>query len=399
MDTDQPLLITLVAVQFAVHALGWSMAAALAGGWRAAEGQFAAFWLLLALGLMLYLPAWPSGSAPRNLAHVLLVCAAMVQHRALVLHWGGKPRDRLYLAGVLLACLLMLFSLAMEHGHRIRVATVCVAAGGMLLASAWQLWTHARRRGPRLAVLMSAGFTLLALALLARAAQALGAGPEANLAIDAPSRTNLVLVILVLLMGGLINLAQIQLVLGRVLRRLTLAALTDPLTGTANRRGFIDRLNEVHQRALRATRGSPSHAVLMIDVDHFKAINDRLGHAEGDRVLQRVAHTLRETLRSGDLVCRWGGEEFCVLLPRVSAAEAQALAQRIAARIAEGGEPRVTVSIGVAQADPAPEDALALIQRADAAMYRAKASGRNRVVDACATEQAPTSNDQPLASL
>ncbi len=269
MDHDQPLLITLVAVQFAVHALGWSMAAALSGGWRAAEGQFAAFWLLLALGLMLYLPGWPSGSPPRNAAHVLLVCAAMVQHRALVLHWGGKPRDGHYLGGVLVAGLLMLFSLALEHGHRLRVATVCVAAGGMLLASAWQLWTQVRRRAPRLAVLMSAGFTVLA--LLARAAQALWAAPAADLAIDAPGPTHLALVILVLLMGGLINLAQIQLVLGRVLRRLTLAALTDPLTGTANRRGFIDRLNEVHERALRAPCSSPGYAVLMIDVDHFKA--------------------------------------------------------------------------------------------------------------------------------
>ena len=379
MGIDQPLLITLVAVQFSVHALGWAMAAALSRGWRAAEGQFAASWLLMALGLMLYVPPWPSGSAPRNLANVLLVGAAMLQHRGLVLHWGGKPRDQLYLSGVMISIVLVLLSLSQERGHGLRVAVVCLGAGAMLLASAWQLWKHGRRRAPRLALVLSAGFAFLAAALLARAAQALWVQPAVKIAIDAPGHGNLAMVILVLFMGGLINLAQIQLVLGRVLRRLTSLALTDPLTGAANRRGFIDRLQDAHRRALRAPDSSHGYAVLMVDIDHFKAVNDRLGHAEGDRVLQHVAHTLRETLRSGDVVARWGGEEFCVLLARVNKAEAHALAVRMAALIGATGEPRVTVSVGVAQAHPCTEGVDELIRRADAALYRAKAAGRNRV--------------------
>ncbi len=382
LGIDQPLLITLVAVQFSVHALGWAMAAGLSRGWHAAEGQFAAFWLLLALGLMLYVPAWPSGSAPRNLANVLLVGAAMLQHRGLVLHWGGKPWDKHYLGVVLLAGLLVMLSLNMERGHGLRVATVCCVSAAMLLASAWQLWTHGRRRSPRFAVVLTVGFALLALALLARAGQALRVPPAVKVAIDAPGPSSLALVILVLFMGGLINLAQIQLVLGRVLRQLTSLALTDPLTGAVNRRGFVQRLDEAHQRALRAPQGSPGFAVLMIDIDHFKAVNDTLGHAEGDRVLQHVARTLRETLRSGDVVARWGGEEFCVLLPRVSETEAHALAERMAARVASSGEPRVTVSIGIAQACAHVERAEDLLRRVDAALYGAKAAGRNRVLAA-----------------
>ena len=162
-----------MAVQFSVHALGWAMAAALSRGWQQAEGQFAAFWLLVALGLMLYVPAWASGSAPRNLANVLLVAAAMLQHRGMVLHWAGKPPDGRYAAGLVAAGVTVLLSLAWERGHGLRVATVCLGCGVMLLASVRLVWMHGRRWAPRFALGVAAGYGLLALALLGRAVQAL----------------------------------------------------------------------------------------------------------------------------------------------------------------------------------------------------------------------------------
>ena len=96
--TDQPLVIVLVFVQFFVHALGWAMASNLTGRWNCSEGHFAACRLLLAVGLMLYVPAWPAGSFPRNARGMLVVAAMVIQHRGMALYWGQRPSDREYAA-------------------------------------------------------------------------------------------------------------------------------------------------------------------------------------------------------------------------------------------------------------------------------------------------------------
>ena len=377
--SDQPLLIALVAVQFIVQALGWTMTAQLTGRWRDAEGQFAAFWLLLAVGLMLFVPAWPSGSLPRNVADLLIVAAVAGQHRGMTLYWGQRPNDRAYLALLALSVLTVMFSLTMTHGHGLRVASVCVGTGVLLLATVRLIWQRGRERTPRFAVIVAGGYGVLGLALLARAVQALTVAPSTKISIDAPGHLNVPFAILVLFVGGLINLAQIRLVLGRVLRHLTTQAQTDALTGTANRRGLMQHLETVHARA---QQGGHEYVVLMVDIDHFKAINDEHGHAEGDKVLKRVAQGLRDGLRVGDFVARWGGEEFCVLLPHIRLAEAHALAERMASQIAATGGPRVTISVGVAEAYVQSESPEEVIRRADAALYRAKETGRNRVVAA-----------------
>ena len=377
--SDQPLLIALVAVQFLVHALGWTMTARLTQRWRDTEGQFAAFWLLLAVGLMLYVPAWPSGSPPRNLGNLLIVAAIAVQHRGMALYWGQRPSDRGYLALLAFTALTITLSFSQVNGHGWRVAAVCVGVGVMLLATVHLIWWRGRRDTPTFAVIVASGYGLLALALLARALQALSVDATTKISIDAPGHLNVPLAILVLFVGGLINLAQIRLVLGRVLQHLTTQAQTDALTGTANRRGLTQYLAEVHSRA---QQGGHGYVVLMVDIDHFKAVNDQHGHAEGDKVLKRVAQNLRDGLRIGDVVARWGGEEFCVLLPRIGVAEAHALAERMATQIAATGKPRVTVSIGVAEVQVRSEDADEVIRRADVALYRAKQAGRNRVVTA-----------------
>jgi diguanylate cyclase (GGDEF)-like protein len=139
-------------------------------------------------------------------------------------------------------------------------------------------------------------------------------------------------------------------------------------------------MRQIEQVHARTAQGDHAYVVLMLDVDHFKSINDQYGHAEGDLVLKRVAHTLHDGLRVGDVVARWGGEEFCLLLPRTRLAEGHALAERLTLRIAATGTPRVTVSIGVAEAQAQTETVDEVIRRADAALYRAKQAGRNRVV-------------------
>ena len=161
-------------------------------------------------------------------------------------------------------------------------------------------------------------------------------------------------------------------------------ATVDQLTGLYLRDFFLRKLEEERARARRY--GSP-FAILMIDVDLFKEINDRLGHLAGDRFLVGLTTVLRETLRAADVPCRWGGDEFAVLLPESDRDGARAIAERIRARIAEGaisvGDQaiRATVSVGVA-CHPLDESGADtdLLDRADAAQYAAKQAGRNRVM-------------------
>ena len=123
----------------------------------------------------------------------------------------------------------------------------------------------------------------------------------------------------------------------------------------------------------------------MLDIDHFKAINDRHGHPAGDAVLRAVARILRDTLRDDDLPGRYGGEEFCIVLPSTGAEGAAVAAERLRTRI-EGAvlerraRIRATVSIGFAELEPQDADCAAGIARADRALYAAKAGGRNRCV-------------------
>ena len=155
-------------------------------------------------------------------------------------------------------------------------------------------------------------------------------------------------------------------------------AIHDPLTGLYNRQYLDDaarRLCAVDDRTLR-----PSVAALMIDLDYFKKVNDDFGHSAGDSVLQHVARSILEGSRRGDIVVRYGGEEFVVVLSGVDLTIAQSVAERIRETVTkpDDGRPRVTASVGVAMRNPG-EPFEQLIVRADKAMYLAKAAGRDRV--------------------
>jgi diguanylate cyclase (GGDEF)-like protein len=156
-------------------------------------------------------------------------------------------------------------------------------------------------------------------------------------------------------------------------------AATDALTGLATRRAGRDALEREVQRATRY--GRPL-SLILFDLDRFKAVNDRYGHAAGDRVLRSIARLALKTVRDTDLVARWGGEEFLVICTETGQDEAVRLAERLRRRIAHLHVARrrmVTASFGVA-AFARGEEAPALAERADQALYRAKRGGRNRVV-------------------
>lgn len=160
-------------------------------------------------------------------------------------------------------------------------------------------------------------------------------------------------------------------------------AMTDELTGIHNRRAF---LNDLEKALSRATRDSKDVSVLMIDIDHFKKVNDRFGHRGGDVALQHFAETATIALRKGDTLGRLGGEEFAVLLPSTEIPEATKLAERLRQAIEDafveygGRKISFTISIGVASFDDPKMDSTTLVSHADEALYRAKRCGRNAVM-------------------
>jgi diguanylate cyclase len=173
-------------------------------------------------------------------------------------------------------------------------------------------------------------------------------------------------------------------VLGRMGERQRSLSRRESLTGCFNRRAFYELFPREAERARRLRQGI---SLVFLDIDHFKRINDRFGHEFGDRVLQQLAGRLQGTVRETDLLFRWGGEEFVILLGHTAASDAPTLAERIRAAVEArpfldgnvAGPLRVTVSVGTAGTSEYPVDPDALVARADAACYRAKEGGRNRV--------------------
>ncbi len=162
-------------------------------------------------------------------------------------------------------------------------------------------------------------------------------------------------------------------------------AVTDPLTGLHNRRYLDGHLQNLFDRAV--TRRRPL-SVMIADIDRFKSINDRWGHDAGDAVLREFAARLRRNLRGIDLVCRYGGEEFVIVMPETELTLAERVAERVRIQIADVPFPvadcretiSVTTSLGVAAMKAVGDSVEALMKRADIALYEAKARGRNRVV-------------------
>lgn len=171
--------------------------------------------------------------------------------------------------------------------------------------------------------------------------------------------------------------------LALALEQIRQQATHDELTGLPNRRHMLELMRH---EVMRAQRGKMQPLLAQLDVDHFKVVNDTYGHAVGDLALQSFAHTARQALRQGDILSRWGGEEFVLMLCDTPRPEADALLERLRMQVSQPRTVRpelpalrITVSIGVACVG-AGERLEAALERADIALYAAKAGGRDRVV-------------------
>jgi diguanylate cyclase len=177
--------------------------------------------------------------------------------------------------------------------------------------------------------------------------------------------------------------------LGRHKRELLALSRTDSLTGLLNHGAWKDQLDIEYQRCKRQHRGG---AIALIDIDHFKAINDTHGHVAGDRVLRQLSRMLRQNLRATDVAGRYGGDEFCLILPDLALDHAASAMEALRDRFATLDDAQspalsVSLSIGLAAWKPSCADATQWLDEADRALYEAKSTGRNRVI--CSGDHKP----------
>jgi diguanylate cyclase (GGDEF)-like protein len=264
-----------------------------------------------------------------------------------------------------------------------------VGAAGAAALAFLAAWTFVRLALPELraaALMCAAVFVLFGIQRLLRIEFYLSAAASADLQRAVPVSAfnyvvNAVFVTFWAFSFFFLNTTRVERELQDSRAELLALSLSDPLTGVRNRRALYDCAQ--HEIA-RAGRSGEPVTLLMVDVDHFKKVNDQHGHPVGDQVLREVAAAIVSTARGSDVVARFGGEEFAVLL--IQTEDARLTAERLRAAIAAlevrapNGPVRVTASIGIASATGAALDFEALIRHADDALYRAKQAGRDRVV-------------------
>lgn len=334
-----------------------------------------------ALALRSYLPQWISVLG----ANWLLFLGAALYSRAIYhfVHGHAAPVQLWALYAIGCGGSLMLLS----EPRSVRAINASMVLSVLLLPGLWQILRLQRLRShPLRMVGITLAITVVALWLRALHAWKVPQDYGDAMQLSLGQGLSFVLAFVAMLGAGF---GFVLAVLERNAERMREMAMHDGLTGCVNRITFDALLVNALQRGLRANE---SVSLLMMDLDHFKAINDRYGHRAGDAVLRSFAAVVRAQLRASDTLARVGGEEFAVILPGTDAAGATHVAEAVRAAVQsaavdnqQGGVLRITISVGVACA-PGGDDASAdlLYQRADAALYQAKATGRNRVEPALA---------------
>ncbi|TWB63582.1 GGDEF domain-containing protein [Nitrospirillum viridazoti] len=352
-------------------------------------GRAVWFWvssnLFNAAGMLIVLTPYASRPMPAFslIGNLLLDWGTMAAYVG-IQSFLNRPRRTLWLLlpAAALSCAKIGLFLGVGLHLPINVILGCGCRFLLAMGCAWLLLRHAER-DLRIAAWTMAGFNLAwAAVLLTRMGwEALMVLPHDHVVIgDLRDSTTFMGLMLRVGVTFTLTLGYLWMVGQRLQARLIRLAEQDPLTGIANRRVLWEKGERLVARAHQ--RGGML-AVLMVDIDHFKAINDRWGHGVGDMVITRVAQTIAGVIRATDILGRVGGEEFAVALPDADAATVAAVAERVRQAVADlVVDPqtplRCTVSVGRAILAPG-VDWAALVHAADQALYRAKAGGRNRV--------------------
>jgi len=405
MSSLEVLFVVLALFQVIV-ATSWGLSASLLGLSRSAGLHWAASCLFVLLSLLLPL-ALPQGLLAQTMMVALInlaLMAAFLSMRRGAQIFLRQPRQDLELALLMaLVLLLGLLDIALGLDARMRgMVMSCLLSWTALRLSISSASKVRSEFGLVAAGLVTGPMFAVAMVFGLRAAYlALGRVPESSALLSAQSDVNLLLMLAFFVLSALLNLSLGYMVLLRLVRRLNHVSRHDALTGLLNRRAMQEALDAEYHRWQRKQE---SFALLLIDVDHFKRVNDQYGHAVGDQALCAVARCLESAVRKTDVLSRFGGEEFCVLLRLTDGPGAIELAQRLNQAVRE--QPMMagtlslplTVSIGVAVAR---EGVLTRVEKlllgADRALYRAKAEGRDRLAVASLVEMSD-SGFSPMGS-
>ena len=380
-----PLLLIAVAVQQGLFSGLWAVAARLhisrlaALHWSLAEA-------LGAIGIVLV--AMRGSVSPylsEALAIVLMVGFNVLLRRGIEVFARHRPRDREHALVMLVAIGGHVAITASTEGFRpAAILSSLLVSWVLLRAAAGTIAALTGEFGVVAARWYAAPMTLIGAVFGLRVVVGVLFGWPVLGSISGPGAANATLAFLIMVNGMLLNAAIVTMVILRLVRRLQHQSDHDSLTGLLVRRAMERQL---HAEAQRQQRLGSRYALLSLDIDHFKSVNDTYGHGAGDAVLVRLAQTLLANVREVDSVGRMGGEEFCVLLPGADASGARRSAERLlaAARALdhpECGNQRVTVSIGLIAVCDGRESPESVAARLDAALYAAKANGRDRIEEA-----------------
>jgi diguanylate cyclase (GGDEF)-like protein len=348
--------------------------------WSAFAALSAAF---AALTIVLHHPPLAQADYLRAFANLIGLAAMIALDRGIRLFIGAPLPTGAHVLAVVIALIASWFGLSPAHAV-LRVSVLSAVATVIVLGVAVDLYRYGRGVvRPRFALLLSMPVLIAAAGFFLRGVSALWRPESVSVAIVENNAPNVVWAFAYMVIALIFQATLMGLVAGRLLAGLHHLSRHDGLTGLLNRRAMEDALLAQVQRSRRTAE---PFAVLMLDLDHFKAINDGHGHAVGDRALKHAATALRAGVREVDAVGRFGGEEFLVLMPGATVETALPVAERLRRALAAGapaigGPPLpLSTSIGVAGWREPTEEPSHLLKRADAALYRAKLRGRNCVV-------------------